>query len=190
MAIEASRRLRRDFGSELILDEERALPHISLYHVAIAPERMEEFERELQRVMERAETGEMEITGLHCYREHGSLAIRCSKPRWLERLYLRIIRATDPLRDPDFDNYRAWNADRLSAGRRSYIERYGTPLVGRFFIPHITIGVVSDRRRLEEAARSIEVERRSFAVDEIAVCEQGEHHTCRRPLMRIGRKNS
>jgi 2'-5' RNA ligase len=179
-AINASRLLAQRFGSTLVLDLGRTLPHISLYHLAVvdtAP-----FGNRLAEIAGSTEPGEIEITGIHLYREFGSLAIELSKPEWLRRFYLRLLHGLNPLRDPQFDNDRAWESEKLSKEQRKYIARYGTPLVGRSFIPHITLGVIADRARLDEAASAIKRPQGRFRVTEIAVCEQGPHHSCRAPL--------
>jgi hypothetical protein len=186
-AIEASAMIAHRFGSTLILDLEHALPHISLYHLAVA--KMAPFESKLTEIAGVTAQGEMEITGIHSYREFGSIAIELSKPEWLSRFYLRLLHDLNPLRDPMFDNHRAWNSERLSKEQRKYIAKYGTPLVGRSFIPHITLGIISELTRMDEAASAIPPPSGRFRVTEIAVCEQGPHHTCHQPLFRMPLKN-
>jgi hypothetical protein len=182
-AIDASRLLAQRYSSPLILDMERALPHISLYHLAVA--RMAPFESKLTEITGSTGQGEMEITGIHLYREFGSIAIEISKPDWLRRLYLRLLHDLNPLRDPKFDNDRAWKSELLSKEQRRYIAKYGTPLVGRSFIPHITLGVIPELARIDEAASAIKPPSGLFRVTEIAVCEQGPHHSCRPPLFSL-----
>jgi len=185
-AIEASRRIAQRFGSHLILDEQQTLPHISLYHVAVERRRAEEFEQTLTCIAERTAPDKLQVTGVHIYREFGSIAMTVSKPDWLRRLYLKIIHRTNPLRDRSFDNERAWGAERLSPSERKFIARYGTPLIGRYFIPHITVAALKDRTQLDAAAAIIKPPRRSFKVDRLHVCLQGEHHTCRQALYAVG----
>ena len=180
--------LAHRFGSTLILDLEHALPHISLYHLAVA--KMAPFECKLAEIAGATEQGEMGITGIHLYREFGSIAIELSKPEWLSRFYLRLIHDLNPLRDPMFDNHRAWNSERLSKEQRKYIAKYGTPLVGRSFIPHITLGVIPELARMDEAAAAIKLPSGVFQVTEIAVGEQGPHHSCRPPLLTLPLKLS
>ena len=182
-SIDASLLLAQRYGSTLILDKGRALPHISLYHLAVA--KMAPFESKLTEIAGATGQGEMEITGIHLYREFNSIAIELSKPEWLRRLYLRLLHDLNPLRDPMFDNHRAWNSERLSKEQRKYITKYGTPLVGRSFIPHITLGVIPEIARMDEAASAIKPPSERFRVTEISVCEQGPHHTCHQPLFRV-----
>ena len=177
-AIAASRLLARRFGSPLLLDGASALPHISLYHIAVSKEKVSDFRQRVGEIAARTQAGELHVIGIHLYREFGSIAIALSKPRWLQRLYLRIIHETSELRDLRFDNNRAWRAERLSAGQHAWTNRYGTPLVGRFFTPHITIGILPDSDQLQAASALISPTRRSFNVSELAICEQGPHHTC------------
>ena len=177
-AIAASRLLARRFGSPLLLGQVGALPHISLYHIAVSKENVSDFRQRVGEIAARTQAGELQVIGIHLYREFGSIAIAMSKPRWLQRLYLRIIHETNELRDLRFDNDRAWRYERLSPGQRAWTDRYGTPLVGRFFTPHITIGVIPDRDQLQAASALISPTRRSFKVSELAICEQGPHHTC------------
>ena len=188
-AIALSRLLTRRFGSPLLLDRAGALPHISLYHIAVSRDRLSAFRERLRAIAARTEVGELHVVGIHIYREFGSIAIAISKPRWLQRLYLRIIHETSELRDTRFDNHRSWVSERLSPGERAWIDRYGTPLVGRFFIPHITLGIIRDCDQLQAAARVISLRHRGFKVTELAICRQGPHHTCTRVIERLALKN-
>jgi hypothetical protein len=182
-SIDASKVLAQRFGSTLVLDADRALPHISLYHLAVA--RMAPFESKLAEIIGPTGPGELVITGIHLYHDFGSIAIELSKPEWLRRFYLRLLHGLNPLRDPKFNNERAWKSERLSKEQRRYIAKYGTPLVGRSFIPHITLGVIPANERMDEAASAIKLPGGSIQVTEIAVCEQGPHHTCLPPLFTL-----
>jgi len=184
-AITASRLLARQFASPLLLDGTTSLPHISLYHIAVGQKKRAAFGERLREIAARAQAGELHVTGIRLYREFGSIAIEMSKPRWLQRLYLRIIHETSELRDPRFDSHRAWGYERLSPGQRRWTDRYGTPLVGRFFIPHITVGIIPDRDQLKAAAALTSAPRCSFKVSELVICEQGSHHTCSRVKERL-----
>jgi hypothetical protein len=93
------------------------------------------------------------------------------------------------LRDTRFDNNRAWASERLSPGQRVWTQRYGTPLVGRFFIPHITVGIIPDCDQLQAAAGVISAPCGGFKVSELAICEQGPHHTCSGVMERLVLKN-
>ncbi len=179
-AIKLSRQIAGRFGSPLILDEQQALPHISLYHVAVARPRLPEVQAALARIAAQTAPGSLQVSGIRSYRQFHSLAIELSKPRWLRRLYLRIIHRLNPLRDHQFDNERVWNAARLSPSQRSFIARYGTPLIGHHFIPHITVAVVKDSSQLEAAAALIKPSLTSFTARWLYLCVQGQHHTCRR----------
>ncbi len=179
-AIKISRRIAERFGSPLVLDERGALPHISLYHVAVARQHLPDLKEELARVARRTPPGELQVTGIHIYREFKSIAIEISKTQWLRHLYLKIIHRLNPLRDHEFDNERVWNAARLSPSQRNFIARYGTPLIGRHFIPHITLAVLQDGSQLETAAAMIKPPLASFTVKLLHLCVQGKHHTCRR----------
>jgi len=184
-AISVSRRIAQRFGSPLILDEQRARPHISLYHIAAPRSLAQEFKEALAKVSRQTAPGMLEVTGVHIYRDFGSIAIEISKPEWLRRLYLKIIHQINPLRDAGFDHERAWDAERLSPGERRFIARYGTPLVGRYFIPHITVTALKDRSQLEAAAAMVKPPRTQFKVESLHVCLQGPHHTCRQVLYEI-----
>lgn len=184
-AINISRRIAERFGSPLILNERDALPHISLYHVAVPRRSAALFKETLAQLARRTAPGVLQVSGVHIYREFGSIAIEVSRPEWLRRFYLKIIHRTEGLRDPAFDNHRAWGAERLSTAERRFINRYGTPLVGRYFIPHITVTALKDRNQLDLAAAMIKPPPAAFKVESLHVCLQGEHHTCRKALYEL-----
>jgi len=179
-AIELSRRLRRR-GGRWTLGTRAFLPHISLYHIPVARENLDAFVEQLQRVAQTAAWGRLTTIGFDMP------LLMLDKPAWLDALCRKVIARTAQFFDWDYGAEKKWSL-RWFAGRRlqmaeRYLQRYGTPMYGMNFRPHITLTVFDD----PNAARDVKLplRRMSFAVDRIHVCELGESHTCQRIVREI-----
>ena len=74
-----------------------------------------------------------------------------------------------------------WSLGRFSGRRlefaKRYLHKYGTPMTGMNFRPHIT---VSSFEGAEPSDLDIHVRRMEFAVEGLHVCELGQSHSCHR----------
>lgn len=58
-------------------------------------------------------------------------------------------------------------------------------MVGRYFMPHITLGVFKDDKNMVKAFNELQLKKHSFDVKSIFVCELGESHSCQRIIKKI-----
>lgn len=178
-AIALSKELQRD-GGEFVLGHRRFLPHISLYHIPVRPKDYRGFARSVQSVASSRPGGALRLKSIEMP------VLMTDKPEWIRRLHKNVVEATLPYFDWDYGVEKLWSVDMLpqelkAEGRRN-LRKYGSPMIGPVFRPHITL-TSSGKHRPASKIR-LEFERLSFVVDEIAICELGPHHTCQRTLAR------
>ena len=179
-AIEISRRLAK-LGGKWKLGRRRFIPHISLYHIPVHPKDWDKFNLELRRLAKEARPAPLQLVGFDMP------VLQTSKPAWLDALQRKVVLRTVPYFNRSYGAEEAWGLD-FFAGRRKqfakeYIRRYGTPMFGMNFRPHITL--TSFKGKESPSDFKIDVKPFQFTPDHIAICELGESHSCQRVLERI-----
>ena len=173
-AIELSEKLHR-IGGLWRLGRRAFLPHISLYHIPVAAEELDPFLNELQLIVNTVQWGELHTTGFDMP------VMMISKPDWLKNLHHRIVERTERFRNRAYDVEKTWSLSRFSGRQlefaKTYLRRYGTPMVGMNFRPHITLSSFKGKEPVNTAFR---VRQMSFRPDRLYVCELGQSHSCHR----------
>jgi 2'-5' RNA ligase len=176
LAIDLSRRLQ-PYGGKFVLGERRFIPHISLYHVPVRPERFADFSEAVRAVASRRPGGALELRFIEMP------VIMTDKPAWLAELHLDMVRETVRFLDRGYNVEETWHTGylptELQAPAARYLKEYGSPLIDEVFRPHITLTSFGDKG----AARSIpapEFERLSFVARTVTICELGPSHSCQR----------
>jgi hypothetical protein len=166
-------------GAKWSLGRAAFIPHISLYHIPVRDNQWRSFMEELRRIAEDAPTGELKTTGFDMP------VLTLSKPKWLDDLHRRIVLGTVPYFDRECGAERTWRLNFFSGRRRElaerYLDRYGTPMFGMNFRPHITLS------SFEDGAPEFnpEVEVLTFTPDRLTVCELGQSHSCQRVIEEV-----
>lgn len=174
-AIDLSRQLQR-FGAKFVLGKQRFVPHVSLYHIPVRPEDFEDFSNEVSDVAAGCKGGELKLTGIEMP------LLMTDKPAWLSQLHRDIVRRTLKFFDWDYGAEETWAAE--SPRAKTCLEKYGTPMIGRLFRPHITLTSFEDKA----VAREIPppgFKPLAFPVDDIWICELGPSHSCQRVIRRF-----
>jgi hypothetical protein len=137
-SIELSKELSK-YSTKWMLGRKSYIPHISLYHIAVKPKKFEAFAKEIQRTIDNFEPGYLHTTVIE------PNFIIFDKPQWIRRLYLRIIKNTLKYYDWDYGTDEYWPLDHFPKSMRKtgarFIMKYGTPMVGANFRPHVTLTV-------------------------------------------------
>jgi 2'-5' RNA ligase len=178
-AIALSRQLRR-LGGEFVLGNRQFLPHISLYHIPVSRKLFPKFSRAVREVAAATKGGGLRLMSIDMP------VLMTDRPPWLKRLHRDIVQTTLPYLDWDYGAGELWKTDmlpaHLQAEARDNLRKYGSPMIGRVFRPHITLTSFGKQRKPEKVR--LEFERLSFPVAEIAICELGPHHTCQRTIVK------
>jgi 2'-5' RNA ligase len=174
LAISLSRELRRS-GGRWSLGTREFLPHISLYHIPVLHRDLDAFLIDLQALVETASFGDLETA------EFDMPVLLVSKPDWLRSLQGRVVHRTLKFFNWKYGAERKWSLDRFSGRRlkfaRYYLKKFGSPMMGMNFRPHITL---SSFKGAEPADIHFDIQRMRFPVDRLYVCELGPSHSCQR----------
>ncbi len=173
-ARELSRELSQ-YGTKWKLGTKSFIPHVSLYHVPIRADHFEAFIGEIRRTIENFSPGYLRTIAVD------SNLLLLDKPEWISVLHLKIVRNTLPYFDWEYEFEKTWDIEKLpdrmrKRGARS-LKKYGTPMVGANFRPHITLtSFNSPVPNLPiRAAREFK-----FKPEHLFVCELGSSHSCQR----------
>jgi hypothetical protein len=175
-SIDLSARLQ-NYGGKFVLCKHRYIPHISLYHIPVRPEKFEAFSREIQKISGAFAGGELNLRSIELP------LLMTDKPKWITRLYLDVINKTKKYFDWSYGAEDTWKMGLLPANLRSraqgYLKTFGTPLMGAAFRPHITLTGFEDISVVRKIP-PMTFKPMSFDVDAIHICELGPFHSCQR----------
>jgi hypothetical protein len=174
LAIDLSRELRRS-GGRWTLGTREFLPHISLYHIPVPKKALDAFLDELQAVIDSATFGNLETVGFDMP------VITVSKPDWLRNLQARVVHRTVKFFNRRYGAEEIWNLERFAGRRlkfaRHYLNKFGSPMMGMNFQPHLTL---TSFKGGEPADIQFDIRKVRFPVDRLYVCELGPSHSCQR----------
>jgi len=179
-AIKLSREIGGGGKGEFVLGRSQYIPHISLYHIPVNHRKIREIFSVLKRIVLGSKLGLLTLKRIKIPKE-GSIWIEVSKPQWLEHLHQRIVRETSEFRDTKFDVLEAWG-EHYNSQQRKLIVKYGSPYIGRFFQPHITLTVMREKNPME---KGIKFKQMRFKASSVSVYRIGPHHSCQKRLLSI-----
>jgi hypothetical protein len=161
------------------LGKRQFIPHISLYHIPVRSVDFPAFVAEIAAVLKRSDAGRLQTTTIR------SNLLMLDKPEWIRKLYMRVIKRTLPYFHWEYPR-ELWrlNGNHRITSRRKYYAKYGSPMVGINFEPHITLTVFQDNVESNQLPK-LKSEHHSFKVDRIAICELGPSHSCQRIVEQI-----
>jgi 2'-5' RNA ligase len=180
-AIRLSRRLAR-YGGEFRLEKRRYIPHLSLYHIAVQPKDFDAFREEVRKIAAAFEPHELRLKNIE------SRLLMTEKPKWLTKLHRDVVAKTS--RYFDWTSGRqdsigvGWLPPKLQPRAAAYAQKYGSPLIGAAFRPHITLTSFGDKTA-PAGIPPLPFEPMSFVVDRLNICELGPSHSCQRIVGRF-----
>jgi 2'-5' RNA ligase len=177
-AIELSRKLER-YGGKFVLATESFLPHISLYHIPVQPQRFEAFCNTVRDIASRSAGGVLRLVSIDMP------VLMTDKPDWLILLHEHMVGRTVTFLDREYGAAKTWNIDYLPAelttAARRYLVAFGSPLINEVFRPHITLTSFEDKN-VAKVIPPLDCKPLSFDVDSVSICELGPSHSCQRTL--------
>jgi len=183
-AITLSKKLEK-YGTTWSLGEKYFIPHISLYHIPVPPSRFNDFIDELKRIVSGYAPRTLALTRITQLEQYHAILAMTENPAWLKELYRTIIKCTHTYFDMKYGVNELWGKKHLPRTMQKNIEAYGTPMVGRYFLPHITLGVLQGNGSSGEEIEKMKLKPLRFNVDAIAVCELGRSFSCQRIVRKI-----
>ncbi len=174
-AIEMSKKVANEVGSEFILDQSRFLPHITVYQ-AQYPNKNVEILRKLVQDLSSGESFEINLDAVEISYET-FLFWKCEKTDILRELQAKAIEKANPLREGLVPAQLA-NVTGLSEGDKYDAKTFGALLIGPRYEPHITITRLKRKEDAEKAIRVLGSSRKlSFKPKALILGHLGQHGT-------------
>lgn len=173
-AIEMSKKVANEVGSEFTLDQNRFLPHITVYQAQFSNKNMDKLKKLVQDLSSR-ESFEINLDVITISHET-FLFWKCERDI-LRELQAKAIEIANPLREGLIPAQLA-NVTGLSEGDKYDAKTFGALLVGPRYEPHITI---TRLKRKEDAEKVIGIlgssKKLSFKPKALILGYLGEHGT-------------
>ncbi len=181
-SIELSKKLRK-YETKWTLGKNSFIPHISLHHIAVKPKKFGSFVAEIQRTIENFSPGYLRTIVIE------PNLLMFDKPEWIQKLYLKVIKNTLKYYDWNYGTNEYWPLNhfpkRMHKIGAKFIKKYGTPMVGANFRPHVTLTSFKDESPSLGVKRA---KKFKFKPNFIYVCELGPSHSCQRVAEKISFK--
>jgi 2'-5' RNA ligase len=175
-AIALSKRLE-PYGGKFVLGKNRFIPHISLYHIPVRPERFAAFSDAVRNVASTHPGGTLQLTSVDMP------VLVTGKPEWLSELHRKMVEHTNAFLDREYGVEKTWDTEYLPAElkepARRYLKEFGSPLIDEVFRPHITLTSFEDKSS-RQSIPEMNFDRLSFEADAVSICELGPSHSCQR----------
>ncbi|MBI4085836.1 MAG: 2'-5' RNA ligase family protein [Candidatus Liptonbacteria bacterium] len=168
-------------GSPWKLGAEEFLPHLSLYHLPVRPEKFREFTGALDDVVCGFRGGDLRLTGVSVRRIHRAVFLTTDKPKWLSDLHLLVIKALRHFFDEARREEIRTRWGKMTPGMRNGFRSYGTPMTQVNFVPHLTLGTFrweDEEEKFEEGLRGLKAKPEKFHVDRVHVGRVGTGFSC------------
>lgn len=178
-AIGLSKQLSKH-GTKWKLGKRAFIPHISLYHIPVEPKNFDAFVAEVSETIKSFSQGYLKSTVID------SNLFMFDKPVWIQKLYLKIIKNTLKYCNWEYGIAEYWHVDhfpkRMQKVGINFIKKYGTPMIGANFKPHITLASFKDNPP-ELKIKKVKIFK--FKPTHIYICELGPSHSCQRIVKKI-----
>jgi hypothetical protein len=175
-AIALSKQLQQ-YGGKFVLGKRRFIPHISLYHLPVRPERFAAFSEAVRNVASTHAGGPLRLNSVDMP------VLVTDKPEWLSELHLQMVEQTAAFLDREYAVEQMWDLEylpeELQEPAHRYLKDFGSPLIDVVFRPHITLTSFEDKS-IRQSIPELNFERLSFEVDAVSICELGPSHSCQR----------
>lgn len=181
-AIQISQQAGEKGRGEFVLGRSRFIPHISLYHIPVKKRQVPALKKTLKKIISESKMGILELKKIKAPKE-GSLWIEVSRPQWLVKLHQRVVNETLQFRDPQFNAGKVWGSH-YNSFQKNLIKKYGSPYVGRYFQPHITLIVFKGEKG---DWPKVTFHPKKFKVSSVSVYQLGPYHSCQRKVFTIGK---
>lgn len=176
--IKANAELVKKFGSEIVLNKENCLPHISLTMGCIDQGNIGPVEKILQQIADRCPLADLTICGV---RTSGSgtdavSVFEVEKNARLQLLHETVLAELQPFLTPDVNADMIYGPGEVAESTLDWIKNYREKSSFENFFPHITIGY-GQMKNLPSPMK--------FTASKLALCNLGNHCTCRKIIVSI-----
>ncbi len=179
-AIQLSKRVADDFQTFFVLEEQSNLPHISLSHAAFPERNMPQIKKELRTLSEAFTAFLVELANVS-WNKDGWIDIQAVKSKEFLNLHEEVVRALNPLREGSIMASDEVAFSSYSVQEQQNLKLYGYRHAVNLFRPHLTITRLQGGD-VASAAQKLAGTTFRFAAKTLAVCQLGEHGTCKKLL--------
>jgi len=177
-AIQANAELVEKFGSEIMLNKENCLPHISLAMGCIDESDVTSIQNVLELVAKTSPLGDLIVTGIRTSindRGEKVSVFEIEKTKVLQSLHEKVMRSVTPYFSHDVTSDMIYDQE-VAQTSLLWIKNYPEKASFANFFPHITIGY----GQIKNGPFPIK-----FSASRLALCHLGNHCTCRKILVSI-----
>lgn len=173
--------IARRYPTAYVLDDDRAIVHLTLYQTEYPTRNRQQIERQLVEIASQAEPFDIELAGLRPYIGHIFYEAERANV-YLSSLHKKIAERLNPLREDHItDNFREMmEMDDVPDERKQNIKTWGYPDFGSLYSPHITLTRLTDYRLAQQAIKLVDPRNLKFRVTQIALGECGPDGVCPR----------
>jgi 2'-5' RNA ligase len=178
-AIEANKKLLKQYADRIILDKENCLPHISLAMGCLEEREIPDIEKTLRMIAGKYHPGQLKVLGIN--NAMNSLgekvsAFEVKKTERLQSLHEEVIRGMTPYFSYDVTAEMVLSPLPVCESTLLWIKNYPDKSTFGNFFPHITVGY----GQLDEFSFTAE-----FIASKLALCHLGNYCTCRKVLAAV-----
>jgi len=174
IALEANAEMVAKFGSEIVLDKGKCLPHISLAMGCIRDSDISSIGEILEVVAKEGPPGKLVVTGIITSTSQDGKTVslfKVERTRELQLLHESIMEKVAPYFSYDVTREMIYGEGEVAETTLSWIKNYPQKASYENFQPHITIGYG------ETGGQQFPIE---FNASKLALCHLGNHCTCRK----------
>ena len=176
-AIEANAELVAKFGSEIALNKENCLPHISLAMGCVDEKDIDSVGEILRMIAEKHSPGELTVRGIRTTvnsRGEAVSVFEVDKTEELQQLHQEVMEELGAYLNYDVRSDMIYGDEEVSESALLWIASYREKASFDKFFPHITIGY----GEVDNFSFPIK-----FTTKKLALCYLGNHCTCRKILL-------
>ena len=175
-AIQANAELVERFGSEIVLNKENCLPHISLAMGCINERDIASIEKVLELIARESPLGDLIVSDIRTStnaRGEKVSVFEIEKTKELQSLHEKVMKKVTPYFSYNVTIDMMYGDEEAAQTSLLWIKNYPEKASFANFFPHITIGY----GQVENGPFPIQ-----FAASRLALCHLGNHCTCRKIL--------
>jgi len=175
-AIAANKELLKEYADKIVLDKESCLPHISLAMGCIDETDIDEIDTILRTIAEESSLGQLSAVGIHIETNRAGekvSVIEIEKTEALQSLHEEVMHRLAPYFSYDVKADMVLSSSETGESTLDWIKNYPEKSSFEKFFPHITIGY----GKINNFSFPI-----IFSASKLALCQLGNHCTCRKIL--------
>jgi 2'-5' RNA ligase len=152
------------------VDDRKLIPHITLFHILMKKSDLPKLYEKLERITRKHKQMNLSFTDVRP--RSFALGISVKNTPHLYNLHKEVVQNLNQYRTGVTAKKFFFPIKASSSLERQYLKKYGKPRVLKLFLPHITLCLLKDQSKNEEAKKFAErFKLKTFKADTIAIAE-------------------